>query len=430
MPAPAVAREGEGELVRAERNDVPAFVPEPSGPGGREFLPFLAVGTGGGREALQRGVADALLERTRPTEEVRAFAREVRAAAGPGAAPLALARAAYARVAKAVLGEGGALGEDASAVLSRGRGNRLAVLKAVLSELGLQARFALARPFTADPAPYRFPTLELYAAPLLRVETGGGTIWLDPSQRMMPFGALPSALSGCEALILPEPGEPAAVDRTPERAAAAEGREIALRVALAADGGAELTGTDRYAGGAGAALKAVLERLDGAERRQAIESSLARYFRGIAVSELAFSGEDDPDAPLEIRWRARAPLLARPADGGLVVEAPLFPAQLGGRYVETAARTTPLLVPGVERLSQRVELVPPPELRAAASPSRRVETPFGTYTRAERVEGETLVREERLEVARARIAPAQYLEFAGFAAKVDALQEEPVRLTR
>jgi hypothetical protein len=428
MPAPAVEREGGHEIVRAERRDVPAFVPEPNAPGGPEYLPFLSVGTGGGREALQRGAANALVERTRPSEELRAFAREVRAAAGTGADPMALARAAYARVATSVLGEGSGLGEDASAVLSRGRGSRLVVLKAVLAELGLRARFALVRPFSVDPAPYRFPSIGLHAAPLLRVEVGGATVWLDPSQRLMPFGVLPSGLSGCEALVLPEPGEPPTVDRTPERAAGAEGRAITLRVVLSADGGAELSGTDRYAGDAGAALKTLLERLDGAERRQAIEASLARYFRGIAVSELAFDGEDDPEAPLEVRFRAQSPLFARTVDGGLVVEAPIFPAQLGARYVQTATRATPLLVPGVERTALRVELVPPPGFRVAPAEPRRVGTEFGTYARSERVERGALVREEWLEVARGRIPPAQYLEFASFAASIDALQEEPVML--
>jgi hypothetical protein len=41
-----------------------------------------------------------------------------------------------------------------------------------------------------------------------------------------------------------------------------------------------------------------------------------------------------------------------------------------------------------------------------------------------------LVVEERLQIARGRIAPERYLSFAQFAASVDGLQERAVRATR
>jgi hypothetical protein len=430
MPAPPVVREGDRQVVRAERRDVPALVPEPEAPAGPEILPFLSIGTGGGRTALQRALADGLPERTRSTEELRAFARQVRSSAGFVAGPITLAKTAYARVSEAVLGPGGGFGEDAAPALSRGRGSRLMVLKAVLDELGIEARFALVRPFGADPAPYRFPSLALYAAPLLRVRAGGETFWLDPSSRRAPFGAFPGALAGCEALVLPAPGEAPEVARTPDRALVEEGRELSARLVLAADGSAEATGTDRYLGAAGAELKSGLERLDVSQRRQAVEGLLGRVLGGISVSEVEFAGEDDPAAPLEIRWRARVPDLARATDGGAVLDSALFPARLGARYVQVAARRTPLLVPAPERLTQRIEIVAPAGLRPVADEPRKVEGPFGAYERTDRVTGEVLVREERLELSRGRIAPERYAEFAGFAATVDQVQERPVVLTR
>ena len=256
-------------------------------------------------------------------------------------------------------------------------------------------------------------------------------IWLDPSNRLDPFGAIPPWLTGCEALVIPAPGEPPRVDRTPERSAVAEGREISLRVVLAADGGAEVTGTDRYLGFAGAVLKAQLEPLDATARRQAVEGLLSSQFRGIEVAAVSFVGEDDPEAPLELRWRAHAAQLARAVEGGLVLESALFPARLGARYVQVAARTTSLLVQSAERTEGRVEIVAPAGLRVEVGESRSVVTPYGTYARSERaLDGTGLLREERLEVRRGRIAPERYLEFTTFASAVDGLQEEAVRLTR
>jgi cellulose synthase operon protein C len=428
MPAPELARDGDRELVKVERRDVPAFIPEPSAPAGTEVLPFLSVGTGGGREVLQRALGDGLLERTRPTEELRQLAAEVRAAAGAGAPPIALVRAAYARVAKDVLGHGGGIGEDASQVLSRGRGGRLVVLKAVLGVLGVPARIALVRPFSADPAAWRFPPLGLWSTPLLRVKVGAETLWLDPSERLNPFGAFPDTVAGCEALVLPEPGDALEVDRTPDAARAREDRVLTLRIALAADGGATITGSDRYTGAAGAALKGALERLDASERRQAIEGILGRMFRGVSVSRVDVLGEDDPEAPGEIRFEARASDVARAAGAERILEAPIFPARLASRFVQVARRRTPLLVPEPDRATQRIELVAPPGLAVRAGPATRLETPFGTFTRQERVEGATLFREERLDLARGRIPPERYLEFARFAREVDEAQDRPVVL--
>lgn len=428
MPAPPIAREGGREVLRALALDVPAHVPEPLSPPITELLPFVHVGVGGGRDALHRTLADHLADRARPTEELRALAAEIRSAAGPGAGPMALARAAVARVSKDVLGQGSPFGEEASVVLSRGQGSRLVVLKAVLRELGVRARVAFARPFGADPSAWRFPPTSLYGQPLLRVEAGGETVWLDPGLRVAPFGALPSTVLDVEALLLPEPGEAPEVVRTPARAPVEERREVVARIVLDADGGAAVEGEDRYHGAAGAAAKAAVERLDAADRRQVIEGMLARSFRGVALSEAAMVGEDDPEAPLVIRWRGRVPRLARPADGGLALDAPLLPARLGARFVQVAARATPLLLQIPERSSQRLEIVAPEGLLPAAAEATAIEGPFGAFSRTERVEGRTLVREETLDLARGRIPPDRYPDFAAFAGAVDAAQERPLAI--
>lgn len=427
LPPPTPVRESGRVVVRGLSLDVPAHVPEPSSPPMTELLPFLHAGIGGGREALHLAIADAVADRARPTEELRALAAELRAAAGAGAGEAALVRAAASHVAKTILGQGGAFGEEASVVLSRGRGSRLLVLKALLSALGIRARIALARPFAADQGPWRFPTPGLYGHPLLRVEAGGETLWLDPGLRAAPFATIPSAVTDAEALVLPEPGEALEVVRTPARQRVEERREVVVRVTLDAEGGAEVEGEDRYHGAAGAAAKGAVERLDASERRQVIESMLARSFRGVALSEAVMLGEDDPEGPLVVRWLGRVPRLARPAGPSeLVLEAPVLPSRLAARFVQVASRTAPLLVQVPERSVQRVEISAPPGLVPSVTAPRSIESPFGTFSRTERAEGRTLVREDRLDLPRGRIAPERYADFAAFAAAVDAAQEMPM----
>ncbi len=425
MEAPAPAREGDLDVVRAVALDVPAHVPEPGSPPSTEFLPFLHVGVGGGRDALHRLLADAAAGRARPTEELRALAAEVRTAAGPGADAAALARAAWARVARTVLGHGGPFGDEASVVLSRGRGSRLVLLAALLDALGVRARIALARPFGADASTWRFPSPNVYAQPLLRVEPGGEPLWLDPGVRVGPFATIPSTVLDVEALVLPAPGEELEAVRTPARTRVEERREVRIRIALEADGGATVEGEDRYLGAAGAAAKGAVEQLDASDRRQVIESMLARSFGGIVLSEAALLGEDDAEGPFVVRWKGRVPHLARSAAGGLELDEPIFPAGLGARFVQVAGRTTPLLLPAAERQLQRVEIVAPEGMAPVATPARTMEGPFGAFSRTERVEGRTLVREERLDLARGRVAPERYPDFAAFAAEVDQAQQLP-----
>lgn len=431
MPAVAPVREGDRDVVRAERTRVPAIVPEPWSPPATELLPFLHVGVGGGLEAMAAGLANGLPERLRPTLEIRALAGEIRAAAGAGATTEALVRAAYARVQKLVLGQGASLGDTASEVLSRGRGSRVLLLDAVLRALGVRARVALVRPSTADAEAWRFPTLGLYDRVLLAVGVDGPSpVWLDTTLRQDPFGVLGSSLLDCEALLLPEPGEPLRVVRTPARTAVPGARDATVRIVLAKDGSAEVQGEDRYLGASAAAAKAAIEPLDGSRRRQAVEGLLARSFRGLALEDAAFEGEDDPEAPLVIRWKAKVPALARSSGDGLVLDAPVLASRLGARYVQRGSRTFPLQLATEERTRVRVELVPPPGLTVSASGSRDVATPFGRFSRVERVEGGALVREDRLDIPRARVPPERYPDFAAFAASVDQIQDAPVRIGR
>ncbi|HET6923084.1 MAG TPA: hypothetical protein VFI16_08050, partial [Anaeromyxobacteraceae bacterium] len=426
--APPPRREGGREVVRVEAREVEALVAEPNDPGAAEYLPFVQVGAGAGREAMQLAVADGFLERSRASLEVRDLAASV--ARPPGsAAPLAgeaLLRAAYGRVTELVEGQGGAWSEPASHVLSRGRGSRTVLLKAVYAALGVKARLALVRPFPNDQTPYRFPRPDLYGHQVLRVEQGGRVVWLDPSTRYTPFGVLPQAVRGCEALVLPEPGEAPEVARTPD--GDGEGREALLRIALDRDGGASIEGQERYLGFDGAAARAALERLDAPARKQAVEQSLARSFRGLTLESLEVEGERRADVPLTLRWRARAPSVARLAEGRAAAEVTAYPVRLGARFVQRAARATPLLVAAEERASLRVEVTLPPGAEPPEGLSREVSAPFGAYHRSERWEGKVLVREERFELRRGRIRPEAYPEFVRFAAAVDEAQGEPMAL--
>jgi hypothetical protein len=93
-----------------------------------------------------------------------------------------------------------------------------------------------------------------------------------------------------------------------------------------------------------------------------------------------------------------------------------------------ARRESPLLLGNDENASLRIELTPPPGATPLPNPPAGATAPQGRFTRSERVEDGKLVREDRLEIRRARIPVDAYPDFARFAAEVDEAQGLPLDL--
>ncbi|HTP52302.1 MAG TPA: tetratricopeptide repeat protein [Anaeromyxobacteraceae bacterium] len=424
--APRVVREGDRDVVRADAWRVPAEVPEPDSPSMTEFFPMVQVGSGAGLEAAALAAADVFADRLRRSQEIEALAASVALPEG-AAKPLSgevLLRAAYDRVMEKVEGSG-SLADQAAHVVSRGRGSRTLALLALLKALGIPARLVLVRPFYADPASFRFPRLDLYSQAVIRARVDGRTFCLDPSVRWAPFGLIPSAARGVDGLALPGPGEPLEAVRTP--ADAGEDRyEVELKISLHPDGSALLEGSERFTGFDAAGAKAALEQVDARGRRQVVEHGLARTFRGLALETLEFEGERRTGEPLVIRYRARVPGLARASEGRLLVDAVPFPARLGARFAQLGTREAPLLIAADERAAVRVVVVPPQGLVPEPQKAREVAGAQGRYRREERVVDGALVRQDRIELSRARVAVADYAAFARFATEVDEAQAVPM----
>lgn len=427
MPAPPVIREGGRDVMRAEARKVPALVDEPGSPGISEFVPMVMAGSGEGIDGLALALADAFVERIRPSREIEALARALRFPPGePPRTGEALLRAAHEVVMERVAGSG-PITDQASHVLSRGRGNRTLLLVALLDALGIPARFALVRPFYVDPQPWRFPRLDLYSVPVVRAEVGGAVHWIDPAARWAPFGALPPGARDAEVLVLPRPGETLRRERTPALPAP-DRSDVRVRIEVDAAGDAIIEGVEAYQGFEGAGAKVAIEQLDAMGRRRAVEQSLSRSFRSLRLEDVRFEGERQVGTPLVIHYRARVAGLARPSEGRLVLGDVPYPARLGQRFAPNASRETPLLIGVDDRSSLRIEVVLPTGEVPVARPPVQVESPQGSYVRAERVEGGSLVREDRLEVRRSRIPVEEYPAFARFAAAVDEAQALPMDL--
>ena len=223
-----------------------------------ELLPFVQVGVGDGGEP----VAAAAGQRPgRPAPPHAGAARAGGQAAGP------LRRRRHARGAGA-----GGLGGDPGPAPRRGRtasprpGQRHPLARprqppgagggAARGARACTARLALVKPFDANQEPYRFGREEGWSALLLRVALPGRP---GLARRRRPAGPLrcpAGAAAGSRGADPAAPGRAADPRPHPGRdRPIPEGRESEYEVRLAADGSAELGGTERFSGVFGAAAK-------------------------------------------------------------------------------------------------------------------------------------------------------------------------------
>jgi hypothetical protein len=105
-----------------------------------------------------------------------------------------------------------------------------------------------------------------------------------------------------------------------------------------------------------------------------------------------------------------------------------YPSRLVARFAPLAARESPLLIGFGDRSALRIEVTPPQGETPVAGAPVKVDGPEGNFVREERVEGGRLVREDRLELRRARVGVAEYPGFARWAAAVDEAQALPMEV--
>ena len=422
LPQDAVQRDGDSFRFRHSARDVKPLQSEPNQVAESEVMPWVQLGTGAGQKDLMRSLADWALMRARPGSTTLELASR-----SLGTSVEDTARKIHAAVAEAVRGRsnGGDFQTSAAHVLAHGRGNRLVAMKAALASAQIPSHVVFARTFTADPAPHRFPRGDLYGYAVLRIDLPGEPAWVDVSYRLAPFNQLPAFLRGQDAWVVPEPGEEPEYIRLPQTfPGQRDGRVLKMELSLDPEGVASGTGRDEHHGFEAASLKDSLERLDGEQRKQAVESTLGRGLRGVALESLATEHENDVGGPATLVYGFRVQLARR--DGAqLFVPSSLVPSRLARRWLQTAERQVPLLVDSPEIFTERVSIVLPRGrfLRSAPKPVS-IATPFGAYTFRAREESGKLLIEESLSMPQQRVPPDRYAAFAAFARDVDEAQSQ------
>ncbi|WP_224242262.1 tetratricopeptide repeat protein [Hyalangium gracile] len=421
---------GDVEIFFHEARKVPPFIPEPDAPwSSNEYLPFVIVGAGTtGNDRMAAIYADSFHDRTRWNADVQAFARKVT----EGVSGLEAVKALHAAIMQRIPGRDVGLAQSAISTLAQDRGSRLMLLKASLESLGIPVRLAAVRPFSADPAPYLFPTETLISYVGLHVEVPGEEpVWVDTTVRFGPFGELPeNAMGERDVYLLPEPGRPLVKLKTPPLVERVN-KQVDLKLELKPDGTLVAQGEEVYMGFTGAQLAEAFDALSAESRKQALQGAVTRYFGGAELTSVKLDHPEQVGAAFTLRYEFNVPRFARIEDKRMVLGPVTFPAMLGRRYVQLSSRDTPLFLEDSEASNNRTTLTLPAgwtlqDPQAALEVKGR----FGRFVRSEKQEGNVVTFLEGMRLPRNRVYPKDYDAFAQFAGDVDLIQTRDLVLTR
>jgi hypothetical protein len=392
-----------------------------------------------------RTLRDNLTGVARSSPALRAEARRI-AGEIPAADRSALANAVVRWVMDHVEAEPN-LYESATGTLARGRGNRAAIIVALVRALGVDASLALARPLgtAAAEAPALAQELDDFSDVLVRfpdLGDGKGAAYVDPRYEHATFGYLPPGLDGA-AVLVPETGR---IERAQSRAA---GDERRVTVALQVDGAGQARGTvvEQLRGWPAIEWAAFAKEWgdDSRKLRQEFEQRwLGQHFPGARLGGLAIDVDRTRPGEATLRYALLGLDLggdeedAGGAGNGRMVP-PFFRSSPGRRFATLPARKTPLLLgPEVPvSLVARITLPAGAQTGAVGRDGQvgAVDRPGLFFSEARQVlpstggAGPVIELRRLVRLPLLRVSPAAYPQLATDLRRIDALERAEIHFS-
>ncbi|RLE18190.1 MAG: hypothetical protein DRJ65_21725 [Acidobacteria bacterium] len=415
-------------IIRKWRaKDVPATPDEPFGPPTQELLPWVTYGFGVDWQTVGDNLRNRLIPVVRPTQEIRLFAEEHL----EGETTIDQLRSLVSALLLSVEDGNGPLdlGVSAGSALSRGQGNRLGVLAALLLSADWEVDLALTRPAPFAKTHLAVPSADAFTLPLLRVRRDSSEIWVDLHEEVSGVGHISPILQGSDALMVPLTGSNADVfllSELPTFANPNLQEHTTLEATIDARGDAEIVFTmwlrDAQAARFAENLRSVPpDRVDTVFGRLA-----ASLFPG---AENVRGEVNHHDERLEVRFIMDLPGACEVQGAsmecrGFNAATPLAPA-----LASLPERRQPLVLQiPILRLDEVI--IQPPPGWTSDRPARRLSTPWGQVDETVETIGgrrrSTLV----LEIPAVTVRPQDYPDFARFCRAIDELISRPPRFER
>jgi hypothetical protein len=414
--------------VYVERAAVPAI----------EYVPSVRASSGIAFTSFGRYIAEQLAGTTRSSPALRARARQI-AGATPPSDRARLAAAVVSWVTENVEAAGD-LREGAAPSLARGSGNRLALIVALLRELGVPARPVLARSrlVAEAAAPAALEELDDFGDAILEIEAGGrAPLYVDPRLRHAAFGYLPPSLDGARIVSV---GAGDARFGVAHSTGTADHRSVDVTIRLDEQGGAAAVATEELTGWPALEWAELVEKFgaDRARLRQDFEQRwLGVQFPGARLRDLDVTlPKDAPGAAVRVRYSFVSAQLAvaSKSEHEMRLLPTFFRSQPGRRFATEAQRSTTLVL-GFDvpcHMTATVEL-PRAARLVDAGAAERVERK-GAYRfveerrRSSSADADVLVLTRDSALPLSRVAPADYAGVAADLRRVDGLEQREIRI--
>ncbi len=417
-------------IHRFQASGVPAIHAESGMPGMTEISPYIHVSTYRdwqqvGRwywglirdqlyadEALERRVAELLKGATEPEERVRRIHDWV---------------VRNTRYVGLEFGIHGYLPYRVPLVIQRGFGDckdKASVMVTMLREAGIEARMVLVRTRANGAIADRPASLAAFDHVIVYVPSLD--LYLDGTAEHSGSAELPVEDQGVMVLLVGPEG--AELRRTPVFDAVRNRRQLDLRVRLSADGEAQLQAREQIRGAAAAEYRDTYQAPGTREER--FERSLASIYPGAELISLSFDSLEELDRPVELRYRARVPQMAR-RDGDELRLAPSVLNDLLRNLARSPSRRYPLDLGAPRSYLEERRVALPAGMRATDLPAGgEAVSEFGRL-KLTLESGEREVRTSTLfEINRERVSAEQYPAFRRWVEEADMLLRQSVGVVK
>ncbi|MEE9386768.1 MAG: hypothetical protein V3V08_25405 [Nannocystaceae bacterium] len=335
--------------------------------------------------------------------------------------------------------EAGDLSTSATRTLAARTGNRLMLLRSMLSVVGVRSELWLLRDkFGARSVDGGHPMPELYDAPVLAVwpDTVAHPLIVSTVSRVMPLGYLAPAHVSASALRLhlAEGDRLAGVDQSPAAPPRLKNRRsYDLKLDVDERGDGFLSGTIALEGMEGIQWREILKEVD-ADRIDEVfqQSELARLLPGATfdLENVEIDHRHNTDMPLILRFRATAKGVGVHQGGELVVPATVVPMNMGLRYTRLPSRWSGLAIRYAPEQEARVEINLMGAKWTAMPLPEQVRGPYGGYER--QVEGggigaSKVVLHTRSTLELGVIEPERYADLVGYTRGLESAERAVLR---
>ena len=254
----------------------------------------------------------------------------------------------------------------------------------------------------------------------------GRLVLFDPTDPYTPLGLLPAHEQDSWALLTaPANG---LLIRVPAAAPEQNRVEREATVALSAEGGIDVSLTERSIGQSGAENRALRSRGSEAEYRSIIERWITRGAPAAAVG--AVEVNDDPRGAFHLAVQFAAPRYAQSIAGRLLVFKPAIVERRSGTYLTDAERVHPVVLEA-NAVRETIRFSLPQGYAVDEKPADvELHTEFGDYSASWAVKDGVLAFARELTVRNAEIPPDGYAAVRDFFRAIAGAEQAPVVLAR